>query len=115
MRCVMCDVSCVMAGCRSNDDQQEHLLDVSLVVVLLLHEAALPGDEVLDVLTELEHLHTAALRHLASSKTGRGLAEVEDSFTENSVLYQNGLDTFLKYTEVKFNSKLRDICCGIGV
>ena len=88
---------------------------MSLVVILLLHEAALPGDEVLDVLTELEHLHASALRHLASSKTGRGLAEVEDSFTENSVLYQNGLDTFLKYTEVKFNSKLRDICCGIGV
>ena len=74
-------------------------LDVPLVVVLLLHEAPLPGDEVLDVLAQLEHLHAAALGHLTPSQTGRGLTEVKDSFTENSVLHQDGLDTFLKYTD----------------
>ena len=75
---------------------------MSLVVVLLLHEAALPGDEVLDVLTQLEHLHAAALAHLTSSQAGRGLAEVKDSFIENSVLHQDGLDTFLKHKERLF-------------
>ena len=76
---------------------------MSLVVVLLLHEAPLPGDEVLDVLTQLEHLHTAALAHLTSSQAGRGLAEVKDSFIENSVLHQDGLDTFLKHKEREVN------------
>ena len=76
---------------------------MSLVVVLLLHEAPLPGDEVLDVLTQLEHLHAAALTHLTSSQTRRGLAEVKDSFIENSVLHQDGLDTFLKHKEREVN------------
>ena len=74
-------------------------LDVSLVVVLLLHEAPLPGDEVLNVLTQLEHLHSTSLAHLTSSQTRRGLAEVKDSLTENSVLHQDGLDTLLKHKE----------------
>ena len=45
----------------------KYSLDVSLVVILLLHEAPLSGDEVLNVLTQLEHLHAAALAHLTSS------------------------------------------------
>ena len=76
-----------------------HSLNVPLVVVLLLHETPLPGDEVLDVLAQLEHLHSTSLGHLTSSQTSCSLAEVKDSFTENSVLHQDGLDTFLKYTE----------------
>ena len=74
-------------------------LDVPLMVVLFLHEPPLPGDQVLDVLAELEHLDPAALGHLTSGQTGRGLPEVEDSLTELTVLHQDGVDTFLKYKE----------------
>ena len=71
-------------------------LDVPLMVILLLHEPPLPGDEVLDVLAELEHLDPAPLAHLTPGQAGRGLPEVKDSLTELPVLQQDGLDTFLK-------------------
>ena len=68
-------------------------LDVPLVLVLLLHEAALHVLQVLDVRPQLEHVHAAA--HAGQARLG--LAEVEDPLVENSVLDEDGLDPFLQH------------------
>ena len=60
------------------------------MIVLLLHEAPLPVQEGLHLLTQLEHVH------MSSRKTRRGLPQVQDTFVEDSVLDKDGLNSFLK-------------------
>ena len=80
---------------------------MSLMLILLLHEAPLSVDQHFDLLTKLEHLNTPSC---PSCQTCRSFSEVKDAFTDNSVLDQDSFNTLLKtWIDKNIFCKLRNI------